>query len=92
MTAEERLDWVIDHRGEPECLAYLAELARDADMDTVEETLCHVWTGFYDAENDPEGLLAEQIRRNNRRMSHERKVAENRRHYAKLMEKRGARV
>lgn len=81
------LDYIIRHRGEPECDLYITQLSKKMDNEVVEETLCHIWAGFYDAEN-PIEITIRQIAKQCYALKRDRKIAENRRHYAKLCEKR----
>lgn len=88
--AESTLKWIIRHRGEPIYNFYIGELAKKIDNDIVEETLCHIWTGFYDAEPVKE-VFAQQVRKKCYAVRRDRKIADNRKHYAKLCEKKGVR-
>ena len=71
------LEWIIENRGEPACEKFLAALAVISDRENVEETLCHIWAGFYDAEN-PETIAENGIRKHQIAKRRERKIAENR--------------
>lgn len=89
--AETRLEWIIAHRGEPEMEAELCKLSAKLDAEIVEETLCHVWAGFYDAEN-PIDITIRPIAKQCYAVRRDRKIADNRKHYAKLCAKRGAMI
>ena len=70
---------------------YLCEQSQKLDAEIVEETLCHVLAGFYDAE--PVRNIAErQIVKNCYAVRRNRRIAENRKHYAELCKKRGGRT
>lgn len=87
--AEAKLKYIIAHRGEPECETYLCKESQKLDAEIVEETLCHIWAGFYDAEIPQEELLAEKIRKNNNAIRRERKIADNREHQRRLKLRKG---
>lgn len=86
--AEATLKWIINHRDEPEVRLFICEESKKLDAEIVEETLCHIWTGFYDAEPVRE-VFAEQVCKQCYAIKRNRKIADNRKHYAKVCAKRG---
>lgn len=88
MDAETKLAWIIRHRGEPIVDIFLCGESKKMDTEAVEETLCHIWAGFYDAEPVRE-VFAEQVSKRCYAMKRDRKIADNRKHYAQICAKRG---
>lgn len=88
MTAEDRIAWIVAHRGEPKCDIFLSETAKKLDREVVEETLCHIWAGFYDAYPIAE-ITVVPVAKQCYAMKRERKLADHREHMRKLAEKRG---
>ena len=84
MGYSDMLDYLILHRGEPECEAYLAQLAREADNDIVKETLMYVCSG--DRE-DSRKLLFDKIRKNDNQKKRDRKLSDRKQHYEIVNEK-----
>ena len=82
------LRWIIRHRDEPEVTIFLCEESKKMDEETVEETLCHIWAGFYDAEPIKE-VFAEQVCKHCYAVKRDRKIAERRKHYKKVCERKG---
>lgn len=91
MTAEDRIAWIVAHRGEPKCDIFLSETAKKLDREVVEETLCHIWAGFYDAYPIAE-ITVVPVAKQCYAMKRNRKIADNRKHYARICAKRGARA
>ena len=96
--AEMILQWIIAHRGEPECNIYICELAEKMDEETVIEALDHIRGGYYipddpegyaDSLEDPNEVFAEQVCKHCYAIKRNRKIADNRKHYAKVCAKRG---
>lgn len=85
--AEVQLEWIVAHRGEPQCDLYLRKLAKKMDAEVVRETLCHIWAGFYDAEN-PIDITIRPIAKQCYAIKRERKLADHKEHLRKLAEKR----
>ena len=87
--AEAKLTWIIRHRDEPEVKIFICEESKKLDAEIVEETLCHIWAGFYDAEPVKE-VFAEQVCKQCYAVKRSRKIADNKAHYAKVCAKKGA--
>lgn len=85
--AEMTLDYLIRHRGELIAETELNRMAEENDREIVEETLCHIWVGYYDAEPVAE-ITINRVRKDNNKIRRDRKIAENRKHYEKLCAKR----
>jgi len=96
--AETILAWIIAHRGEPVVDIYLCELSQKMDADVVEDVLGHIRGGYYipdepegfsDSNEDPKEVFANQICKQCYAMKRNRKIADNRKHYARICAKRG---
>ena len=96
--AETVLTWVIQHRGEKVVEIFLSGLAEKIDTEIVLNTLDHVIGGYYssddpegyaDSGENPEDIFAELIRKNRHAVRRERKISENKKHYAQICAKKG---
>ena len=101
MTAENRIAWIIAHRGEPIVDIYLCQESAKLDAEIVEDVLSHIVGGYYtmddpegfaDSADNPKEVFANQICKQCYAMKRERKLKDHREHMRKLAEKRGARV
>lgn len=94
MTKAEMVEYLKEHLSdfpeysESEIIYVVAKWNKKADAEIVEETLCHIWTGFYDAEPVKE-VFAEQVCKHCYAMKRNRKIADNRKHYARICAKKG---
>lgn len=98
MTAEDRLEFIIRHRGEACIEIYMCKLAAKLDAEIVEEAMNHIVGGYY-SPDDPEGyadsgenpleVFERQVCKNCYALKRERKIADNREHQRKLKLRRG---